>query len=158
MSEGFEVYRVHAETALLRDVGDHENLSEKLAVLNQVASLNAYVWDPAARRLSLHCSVNVHAENVSWLRKIFGAAVGIQAADAHIKIGLAKVLGGKPDVSAHPGTDPVRSRTTCSASSRWSPTTASKSLPSRRPSSHPWPRSLAYTGCLRSAATPGSRH
>jgi hypothetical protein len=105
-SEGFEVYRVHAETALLRDVGDHENLSESLAVLNQFASLNAYVWNPAARRLFLRCSVNVHTENVPWLRKIFGAAVGIQAADAHIKVGLAKMLGGEPDFSTHPRNGP----------------------------------------------------
>jgi hypothetical protein len=106
MSAGLEVYRLHAETALLRDVGDDKNPSERLAVFNQVASLNAYVWDPAARRVFLHCNVNVHADNVAWLQKILGAAVGIQAADAHIKVGLAEVFGGKPDVSAHPRNGP----------------------------------------------------
>ena len=106
MSAGFAVYRVHAETALLRNLEEQEDLSAKLALFNQMASLSAYVWDPAARRLALRCSIYVHAENLAWLQKILGAAVGIQAADAHIKVGLATMLRGEPDISAHPRSGP----------------------------------------------------
>lgn len=158
MSAGLEVYRLHAETALLRDVGDEMNPSERLAVFNHVASLNAYVWDPAARRVSLHCNVNVHADNVAWLQKILGAAVGIQAADAHIKVGLAEVSGASLTSRRTRGMDHVKTRTTCSVSSKCSLRTAKRRLLSQPLSSHLWPRSFAPTGCLRSAATPGSRH
>ena len=117
MSYGFEVYRVHAETALLRNVEEQENLSQKFAVFNQIGSLSAYVWDPAARRLALRCSVYVHAENVAWLQKILADAVMIQAADAHIKVGLLRVLAASRTPRRIPGVDPETRRTSCSASS-----------------------------------------
>jgi hypothetical protein len=47
----------------------------------------------------------VHPQNLTWLSRLFLAAVGLQAADAHIKAqGLATVLGGEPDTSPHPRT------------------------------------------------------
>ncbi len=72
-SEGFEVCRVHAETDLVRNV------------------------------LTLRCGVYVHPQNLSWLSRLCLAAVGLQAADAHIKApALARLLGGEPDTSPHP--------------------------------------------------------
>lgn len=102
-----EAIRVHAETDLLHKIPSNPQTAERFAVLNRSASLSAFVWDPEKERASLHCSAYVHAENVGWLKYLLAAAVSIQVADAHIKVdGLAKVLGGEPDVSGHPSHGP----------------------------------------------------
>ena len=63
------------------------------------------VWHPEQRRLTLRYGVYVHPQNLSWLSRLFLAAVGLQAADAHIKAPeLARLLGGEPDTSPHPHT------------------------------------------------------
>lgn len=117
MSPGMEVYRVQAETHVLRGLPNSEGLAERLTFLNQFASLSAYLWDSQEGRLTLRCGAYVHAENVAWLRRVVAAAVGIQIADAHIKTGLAGMLGGQPDVSAHPAAG--RRETTSTTYSRW---------------------------------------
>jgi len=56
-----------------------------------------------------HTAAYFHAGTRAWLQPLFLAAVGVQVADAHIKVDtLARVLGGKPDVSAHPRSGPRR--------------------------------------------------
>jgi hypothetical protein len=106
-SHDHEVVRVHATTALLRDVPDTPEMRARLATLNRFVSLGAFVWLPERRRIVLRCAACFHAGNLAWLQPLFLAAVGIQAADAHIKVdGLADLLGGKPDASAHPRSGP----------------------------------------------------
>jgi hypothetical protein len=102
-SDGFHIVRVHATTALLRKVSDTAEMRTQLATANMFMHLGALTWSPTSRRVGFHSAAYFHAENRPWLQLLFLAAVGLQAADAHIKAdGLARVLGGEPDVSAHP--------------------------------------------------------
>lgn len=101
-SHGFAVVRCHAETAVLKNVSPSTQFAARLGALNHCASLSAYVWHPDSRRVTLRCSVLLHEDNVEWAKRLLLAATGIQAADAHIKLGLAETLQGEPDSSEHP--------------------------------------------------------
>jgi len=106
-SHGLEVARLSAETDLLRNVPSTRQTAERIAVLNHHASLSAFIWDPDAGSVRLRCSAGVHAETFGTVKNLFVAAVSLQVADAHIKVdGLAKLLGGEPDVSSHPRSGP----------------------------------------------------
>jgi leader peptidase (prepilin peptidase)/N-methyltransferase len=106
-SDGFEVARLSAETDLLRNVPSTRQTAERIAAFNHHATLNAFIWDPDAGSVRLRCSAGVNAETLDSVKRLFGAAVSIQVADAHIKVdGLAKLLGGEPDVSNHPRSGP----------------------------------------------------
>jgi DNA-directed RNA polymerase subunit RPC12/RpoP len=103
VSHGHEIVQVHASTAVLRGVPDSPQTRRKVALLNRYASLSAWAWSPADERLFLRAVATFHRQNVGWLKSFFLAAVGLQAADAHIKAhDLAKLMGGEPDASAHP--------------------------------------------------------
>lgn len=98
-----DVVRIHAATAVLRGVSDTPDLRARLATTNRFISLGALVASQVGDRIILHSAACFHAKNLPWLQPLFLAAVGIQVADAHIKAdGLARLLGGEPDVSAHP--------------------------------------------------------
>lgn len=102
-SHGYETVQVHATTAVLRGAPDSPETRQQLALLNRYASLSAFIWSPEQGRVLLHSAAVFHSENVGWLKALFLAAAGLQVADAHIKAdGLAKILGGEPDASAHP--------------------------------------------------------
>jgi hypothetical protein len=106
-SHDHQVVRIHATTALLRDVRDTPELRGKLAALNMAASLGALVLVPETGRIVLHTAACFHAGNRSWLQPLFLAAGGVQVADAHVKAeGLARLLGGEADVSVHPRSGP----------------------------------------------------
>jgi hypothetical protein len=97
------VVRVQAETALLRHVPDTMANRARLDVMNKVASLNTYRFDPQTGRLALRCCAYVTTETVPWLKSFLSAAIAIQVADAHIKgqAGLAKLFDADLDISAH---------------------------------------------------------
>jgi hypothetical protein len=102
-SHDHHIVRIHAETAVIRDVPDGREMRVGLAAMNVFMHLGALTWSSETRRISLHSAACFHAGNRQWLQPLFLAAVGLQAADAHIKAdGLARLLGGEPDVSAHP--------------------------------------------------------
>jgi hypothetical protein len=102
-SHDHDVVRVHAATAVLRGASDTADLRARLATTNRFMSLGALVASQAGDRIILHSAAWFHAQNMAWLQPLFLAAVGIQVADAHIKAdGLARLLGGQSDVSAHP--------------------------------------------------------
>jgi hypothetical protein len=102
-SHDHQVVRVHAATALLRNVHDTPEMRARLAATNMFAHLGALNWVPETNRVMLHAAACFHSGNRPWLQPLFLAAVGTQAADAHINAdGLARVLGGEPDVSPHP--------------------------------------------------------
>jgi len=72
-------------------------------LLNRGATLSAPRWNTETGRLSLFCSVYVHAENAAWLRRLLGFAVGLQAAEAEIGgATLPDMIGGEADATAHP--------------------------------------------------------
>lgn len=102
-SLGDEIVQVHAATSLLKGVPDAPRTRGQLALLNCYASLSALTWSPREGRVLLHCAATFHRENIGHLKSLFLAAVGLQAADAHIKAdGLARLLGGEVDVASHP--------------------------------------------------------
>jgi hypothetical protein len=101
-SRGVSIVRVHAETALLREVPGGLETSKKIAAFNRFASLSALVWNREQGRAALHCAMTLHRENSQWAQSLLLAAVGLQAADAHIKLALAQAFGARPDVSQHP--------------------------------------------------------
>ena len=102
-SHDHHIVRIHAETAVLRDVPDTPEMRSGLAAMNMFMHLGALTWSSETRRIRFHSAACFHAGNRSWLQALFLAVVALQAADAHIKADqLARVLGGEPDVSAHP--------------------------------------------------------
>lgn len=106
-SDGFAVVRLSAETAVLRDVPNTREVADGLASFNHHASMSAFVWDPALASISLRCVAYAHPETAEWVKVLFLAACGLQAADAHIKADrLAQLLGGHPAVSEHPTSGP----------------------------------------------------
>lgn len=108
-SHDHQVVRVHAATALLRDVRDTPEMRARLAATNRFMPLGAMIRVPETNRIMLHAAACFHAGNRPWLQPLFLAAVGLQVADAHIKAdGLARVLDGEPDVSTHPRSGPHR--------------------------------------------------
>jgi hypothetical protein len=108
-SHDHHVVSLHAATAVLRDVRDTPDMRARLATTNRSMSLGALTWSPESQRIVLHSAACFHAGNLPWLQPLFLAAVGLQVADAHIKADrLARVLGGEPDVSAHPRSGPRR--------------------------------------------------
>lgn len=97
------VYRVHAETDLLRGRGQAEKFEFELEKAMDASTFSAVIYDQAQDTYKLHCSVYAHSENIHWLRRSLFAAVAIQVAEAHI-IGheLARKLHAVPASSAHP--------------------------------------------------------
>jgi prepilin signal peptidase PulO-like enzyme (type II secretory pathway) len=109
LSHDHNIVRIHATTALLRNVPDTPELRLRVATTNKFMSLGALTWSPRTNQILLHSAAYFHAENSPWLKHLFLAAVGLQVADAHIKTdGLAQIFGGEPDVSAHPQSGPRR--------------------------------------------------
>jgi hypothetical protein len=101
-SQGTIVVRVHAETALFREVAYGDVLVERLELLNREASLSGFVLYPDARRVALHCAVTLHQGNRSWGQQLLLGAAGAQAADAHVKVKEAGLCDAIPDTSGHP--------------------------------------------------------
>lgn len=103
LDNGFNVFRIRAETEMLKDIREEVDTANKIALLNAMATTSAYVWDPARATLSLVSTMYAHDDNARLAARVAKCAVAIQAADAHIKAdGLAKVLRGRPNESSHP--------------------------------------------------------
>ncbi len=100
---GRETVRVHACTDLWREVPEDAETLEGLNALNMSAGLSAYVWDGEAARVRLYCSVSIDNENRARVMRLFGAAVRLQAAEAHARTArLAEGLGTSADTTDHP--------------------------------------------------------
>jgi hypothetical protein len=100
---GIEMTPLHIETDLLRDVPAGADTLERLAGINRLATLSAYVADPGGTRVRLHASVSLTADNWPLARMLAVHAAALQVADAHAEAGpLTEVFGGAPDASGHP--------------------------------------------------------
>lgn len=103
IDEGFSVFRIHAETALLKEVPPTERTYGLLAMLNTAVTLNRYVYDPAHMRITLRCCAYFHTENAGWQAAYFTNAIAIQAAQAHAELQHGSDLfGAPPDETTHP--------------------------------------------------------
>lgn len=100
---GVQVVVLHVETDLLKEVAVTAATWERLAGINRLASLSAYVADTAAGAIRLHASVSLTKDNLPLGRLLALHAVALQVADAHAEAEeLARVFGGVVDASAHP--------------------------------------------------------
>lgn len=97
------VYRVHAETDLLKGRGHAKDFELALTTAMRDATLSAVVYDSESDTYKLHCSVYAHNENSDFMDRLFMAASALQVAEAH-EIGhhLAQKLQATPASSAHP--------------------------------------------------------
>jgi hypothetical protein len=100
---GFEIFRLHAQTDLLRDFepGD-ENLA-KLSLFARFATTSGYLVDPEDGSVRLAASMYVHEQTEDWVKATFQWVVAMQAADAQIKAAtLADATDSTVAVTAHP--------------------------------------------------------
>jgi len=101
--DGIAVTHVHIETDLLRRVRATPETLERLAGINRLATLSAYVADAKAQLIRLHASVSVTEENFPMARMLAVHATALQVADAHAEVEpLAEIFGGDIDESEHP--------------------------------------------------------
>lgn len=101
--DGIVIWRLHARTDLVRDVGDAAD-SELLSRLNALSPLSCLAFHPTeARTLQLVSSVYVHEESLEWVTSLFQLATAFQVADAHaIAHALADALQGEVAATVHP--------------------------------------------------------
>lgn len=97
------MFRIHAETDLIRGRGHAQDFELALTNAMHDATLSAVVFDKESDTYKLHCSVYITADNAHFMDRLFMAAVAMQVAEAS-KIGhvLAKELGAPPATSGHP--------------------------------------------------------
>lgn len=101
--QGVPLTTLHIETDLLADVPMHADVWERLAGVNQFATLSAYVGDAARGTIRLHASVSLTAENWLLARAIALHAMALQMADAYAEASeLAGAFGGRIDATPHP--------------------------------------------------------
>lgn len=93
-ADGTVITPVHIETDLLAGVPPGRDTLARLAGINRLATLSAYVPDPAARMVHLHASVSVTEDNWPLARSLALHAAAIQVADAHAEAeALAEIFG-----------------------------------------------------------------
>lgn len=99
---GFRVFRVHAETALVRGVHGAAAQLERLAAWNfRRPSLSAVRWNAEDGRVTLHCSAYVHAGELERSRALFAHAALLQLGEAErSRESLAVELNADADASA----------------------------------------------------------
>ncbi len=104
---GVPVSTLHVETDLLADVPATTATWTRLAAVNRLASLSAYVANPEAGTVSLHASVSLTDDNWPMARLLVLHAVALQVADAHAEAAeLARAFGARVNASAHPSNGP----------------------------------------------------
>jgi hypothetical protein len=104
---GVSVSTLHIETDLLSDVPATADTWERLAAVNGLATLSAYIADVQARTVSLHASVSVTDDNWLMARSLALHAAALQAADAHAEAAeMARAFGAEVHSSAHPSSGP----------------------------------------------------
>ena len=100
---GIVTRALHIESDLLRDVPMGSETLVRLAGINRLATLSAYVANPESGRVRLHASVSLTADNLPMARGLALHAMALQAADASSEAEpLAEIFGGEVDESAHP--------------------------------------------------------
>jgi hypothetical protein len=104
---GVPVSTLHIETELLAEVPMTALTWERLAAVNRLATLSAYVADVQARTISLHASVTLTDDNWLMARALALHAAALQVADAHAEAAeMARAFGAEVRRSAHPTRGP----------------------------------------------------
>lgn len=101
--DGVPATTLHVETDLLRGVPMGATTWERLASMNTLSTLSAYVADQGAGTIRLHASVTLTADNWPMARMLAIHACALQVADAHAEAAeLARIFGGHQALTAHP--------------------------------------------------------
>ena len=109
--EGVAVTTVHVETDVLAGVGVDQDAFARLASINRLATLSAYVASPTLNAIRLHASVSVTEDNWPMARALALHAAAIQVADAHAEAAeLAGIFGAVIDRSSPPSQEPRTAR------------------------------------------------
>ncbi len=104
---GVQVVTLHVETDLLKNVRAAADTWERLAGLNRLATLSAYVADTTAGTVRLHASVSLTRDNLPMAQRLALHAVALQVADAHAEADeLAQIFDAAVDASTHPTRGP----------------------------------------------------
>jgi hypothetical protein len=105
--DGFEIFRLHARTDLLRSFEPSDENLAKLNAFAAFATTSGFLVDEQQSRVQLAASMYAHDETSEWVRKAFGLVVAMQAADAQIKAAmLAELTESEVDASSHPVSGP----------------------------------------------------
>lgn len=97
------VYRIHAETDVIRGTGRAEAFEAALEQAMDHTSMHALVFDAERDMYCLHSSLYATEENMQFLRKTCFAAAILQLRDAcQLSIQLSRSLGAHPATSGHP--------------------------------------------------------
>ena len=97
------ITKISLQTDVLRSVPDNDKTYSFLSLLNGIASVNAFVYDPVEERISLRSTAYVHEQNWSWLQRFLASVCAIQAADAHARgTAILDMVDATLDESAHP--------------------------------------------------------
>ena len=95
--QGIKVSTLHIETDLLAGVPATAATWERLAAVNRLASLSAYVADVPTGTVSLHASVAVTADNWPMARLLALHATALQVSDAHAEAAELATAGITPE-------------------------------------------------------------
>lgn len=105
--DGFEIFRLHAQTDLLRDFDPTPASLAKLNALAGFATMSAHLIDEDAGTVRLAASMYAHSETERWVRKTFQLAVAMQAAEAQNTAALiAGTVGATAAATPHPVSGP----------------------------------------------------
>lgn len=97
------VFRLHAETEIIRGRGHAKEHEVFLSHLLARATLSALVYDEQADTYKLHCSAYASEDNAEWLSRLFLSAVGIQISEAHTRSSqLATDMKSAAASTSHP--------------------------------------------------------
>lgn len=97
------MFRVHAETELIRGGGRAAQYELALASVMNDATLSAICYEPQRDMYTLHSSVYFTQENLDLYKKLFFGAIALQVDDAHrIARDLSRSVRAIPAMSEHP--------------------------------------------------------
>lgn len=100
---GLDLCNLTIRTDMVRDVDPASNPAVVLTALNSQATVNALVWDPADRTISVRCAVTVHQDIAGWIYYILATVAILQNDIAHAHtVALANACGGSPAGTNHP--------------------------------------------------------
>ncbi len=100
---GFVIYRLCAETDVVRGLPEGADTDVALAAFNEHASLFGLVHLPEEGRIVLHTSAYAHQQTAAWTGKLLARSAILQPIFAErIAPIFSENLGGEPDESIHP--------------------------------------------------------
>ena len=105
--DGIKVFRVFAETDLVRGVGDMPGVMQAVDAFNGLSAGSALVVDAEAGTVHSVASMWVHEQSKDWIARTFSviAAIGVAQAGQQASM-LAPLVGGEVAISEHPDSGP----------------------------------------------------